>query len=311
MKLPSKIIKKVRDIARLPNDLHEVSRRLDILQKAVGRIELKQQIEANDIQKHEFQVYSQWGEDGIIQFLLRKVKIEREIFVEFGVENYLESNTRFLLQNNNWAGLIIDSTMENIQYIKQDIIYWRHNLKVDCTFIDKDNINYILQKNGITGDIGLLSIDIDGNDYWIWEAINHISPRVVICEYNSLFGPHRKVVIPYNKSFIRHAVHSSGCYYGASIAALTDLAKLKGYSLVGSNSQGVNLFFVRSDLAGSLPTYSPEQAYVKARFRDSRDAEGNLTCLDFEGRLRQILDMPLLDLDMHQIVHVRDLWDTA
>jgi hypothetical protein len=296
----------IRETARF---LKNISYRVDELQKAVGRIELnqKQGENSDEIHKNEFKVYSQWGEDGIIQFLLRKIEIKHKVFIEFGVQNYTESNTRFLLQNNNWFGLVIDGSPENVQYIKNDPIYWRYNLKADCAFINKDNINDILTRNGVFGDVGLLSIDIDGNDYWIWEAIDCISPRIIICEYNSLFGCQKKVTIPYESSFVRSKAHFSCLYYGASIAALGHLAKVKGYSLSGSNSAGNNLFFVRNDLVGNLPIYSPEQAYVKAQFRESRDTNGNLTFFDFDQRLNQISEMPLYDLDLGCTIKVRDL----
>ncbi|MFM6025585.1 MAG: hypothetical protein ACKPER_22095, partial [Dolichospermum sp.] len=125
----------------------------------------------NSIFDNEFRAFSQWGEAGIIQFLIRNVHISRKIFVEFGVQNYTESNTRFLLINNNWSGLVIDGGLEEITYIKNDPIYWQYNLKAINSFITKDNINQILSDNGIQGEIGLLSVDIDGNDYWVWQAI--------------------------------------------------------------------------------------------------------------------------------------------
>ncbi|MFM6343717.1 MAG: hypothetical protein ACKPFK_01030, partial [Dolichospermum sp.] len=106
----------------------------------------------------EFRAFSQWGEDGIIQFLIRNVPINRKIFVEFGVQNYTESNTRFLLINNNWSGLVIDGGSEEIYYIKNDPIYWQYNLKAVNSFITKDNINQIISDNGIQGEIGLLSV---------------------------------------------------------------------------------------------------------------------------------------------------------
>jgi len=304
-----KIINKFYQLIKLPNEVKELQRRMDILQRAIGRIELRQTVQNSSIhvRDHEFQVYSQWGEDGIAQYILRSIPIENEIFVEFGVEDYREANTRFLLQQNNWNGLVIDGSPKFTRLIQQDDIHWRHNLKVVCQFIKQDNINDIITKSGISGDIGLLSIDIDGNDYWIWDAITCISPRIVICEYNSLFGYQRKVTIPYNEGFVRHSVHHSGCYYGASIAALVHLAKLKGYTLVGSNSNGINLFFVRHDVIGQLTEWTVEQAYVKARFRDSRDMEGKLTYLEFESRLKQIQDLPVYDIDLGKLILVKDL----
>ncbi len=295
-------------IKALIHDIEEAALRIQELQKAVGRVELRQlQLTSDRLQDYEFKAFSQWGEDGIIQFLIRRVKIDRKIFVEFGVENYLESNTRFLLQNDRWSGLVIDGSPDNIRYIKQDPIYWGYNLKADCAFVNRDNINELLISNGISGDIGLLSIDIDGVDYWVWEVINCITPRIVICEYNSFFGCDRKVTIPYDKEFSRRTAHFSNTYWGASIAALAHLASLKGYALVGSNSAGNNVFFVRNDVVGDLRVYSPVEAYIRAQFRDSRDQHGNLTFLDFDHYLDPVGDMPLYDLHIQRMIKVRDL----
>ena len=297
--------------------IKEIRSDLIKIRESLGRIESRQNWNVhhglfdssyqNNFQYNEFRAFSQWGEDGIIQSLVNSIKIENKVFVEFGVQNYTESNTRFLLCNNNWSGLVIDSSLDNVRYIKQDQIYWKYNLKAECAFIDKDNINKLLVDNGVTGDIGLLSVDIDGNDYWVWEAIDCINPRIVICEYNSLFGNRRKVTIPYDKSFSRDKAHFSYLYYGASIAALNHLAETKDYVLLGSNSAGNNLFFLRKDLVGDRSICSPESAYRKSQFRESRDISGNLSYLDFDARLEQISEMPLYDLELGALIQVKDL----
>lgn len=277
------------------------------IQEALGRIEQRQLVQCTDYRQAEFRVFSQWGEDGIIQYVLHHVSIDRPIFVEFGVENYTESNTRFLLTNNQWAGLVIDGSAENIDYIRRDQIYWASNLKAEHSFITKENINELLSKNGIAGDIGLLSVDIDGNDYWVWQAINTISPRIVICEYNSHFGPTAEVTTPYDVAFTRDAAHFSKIYYGASISALTSLASSKGYSLVASNSVGNNVFFVRNDLVGKLPLISPTQAYRHSQFREYHDETGKLTYDDFDARISKIGHLPLLDLKTNTLKKISDI----
>jgi hypothetical protein len=298
----NKIIQQFKIVKRL-------YQKIDDIQKAVARIEKRQLNQNNSvfITAHEFKAFSQWGEDGIIQFLIDRIEIPNKIFVEFGVENYTEANTRFLLQNNNWSGLVIDGSEENISYIKNDPIYWRYNLKAECAFIDCDNINQLISANGISGDIGLLSIDIDGNDYWVWEVIDCVQPRIVICEYNSIFGPQAQVTIPYDRNFTREKAHHSCLFYGASIAALTKLAKKKEYSLVGSNSAGNNVFFVRNDLVADIKIYQAEEAYVKAQFRESKDIKGNLTFLDFEQRLELIRDLEVFDLKTGNNIQIREI----
>jgi hypothetical protein len=251
----------------------------------------------------------------ILRFYKRHAALPNKIYkiqealgrIEFGVENYTEANTRFLLTNNQWAGLVMDGSAENIDYIKRDAIYWATNLKAEHAFITKANINDLLAKNGIAGDIGLLSVDIDGNDYWIWQAIEGISPRIVICEYNSQFGPTAEVTVPYDEAFVRDTAHFSKIYYGASISALCSLAASKGYSLVASNAAGNNVFFVRTDLLGRLPVLPAAQAYRRAQFREYHGEDGRLTYDDFETRLRKISHMPLWDLTTNGLRKISEI----
>ena len=279
-----------------PSEIREALHRV---QEALGRIENRQLMNSrhDSIREYEFRVYSQWGEDGIIQFLIRNTDISRKIFVEFGVENYVESNTRFLLVNNNWSGLAIDSNEKNIRYIKEDPICWKYNLKAVCEFVRRENINEILTGNGINGDIGLLSIDVDGNDYWIWDAIDTVTPAIVVIEYNHRFGSKRAVTIPYDKKFIREKAHPSNIYYGASLPALCLLGNRKGYAFVGCNTGGNNAFFVRKDVRpDSIKEVTAEEGFVAGQFRESRDKNGQLLYLS-EKEEQEILSLlPLVEV---------------
>ena len=270
--------------------------KINNIQEALGRIETRQNEREStlNIDEQEFRVFSQWGEDGIIQFLVKNIEIKNQIFVEFGVESYLESNTRFLLVNNNWSGLVIDGSPDNIAYIKSDPIYWRYTLKAVCEFITKDNINGLLKKNGIVGDIGVLSIDIDGNDYWVWEAVNIVNPAIVIVEYNARFGSKLSVTVPYDPSFVRSEKHHSMIYFGASLQALCNLGAKKGYSFVGCCSAGVNGFFVRKDLmVDKIKEVTVAEGFVKNKFRESRDEGGQMIYLTPEEEQKLIMSMPL------------------
>ena len=168
--------------------------RLDAIQEALGRIEshLYTLQGDDDPRNHEFKVYSQWGEDGIIDHLVSRASIENRTFVEFGVENYTEANTVFLLKHRNWRGLVIDGSQDHVESIRRGQVLWRHDLFAECAFITTENINDLIRKNDFNGDLGLSSVDIDGNDYWVWDAITCVSPRIVVSEYNSLFGPHAR-----------------------------------------------------------------------------------------------------------------------
>jgi hypothetical protein len=266
------------------------------IQEALGRIEARQVLLANMHDPiNEFRVFSQWGEDGIIQYLVRYLKIENKYFIEFGVENYEQSNTRFLLTNNYWSGMVIDGSAKNIDFIKKDQIYWASNLNAVNAFIDCNNINSIFLENKVPTKVGILSIDIDGNDYWIWEAINTIDPIIVICEYNSLFGPRAKVTIPYKSDFIRGRRYPFS-YYGASIAAFNYLAEKKGYSLVASNGAGNNVFFVKNEYLNGMNVISCEEAYRKACFRESKDENGSLNFLSHDELVKTIGEMIVVDV---------------
>jgi hypothetical protein len=291
MQLLRKITERIKRHYLIPS-------RLDHIQEALGRIEsrLNQEYASSNPRDFEFKVYSQWGEDGIIDYLTTRIDIPKKIFVEFGVETYSEANTLFLLKHRQWRGLIIDGSTENISTVQGGHVFWRYDLMVDCSFITRDNINEILSRNGIQGDIGLLSIDIDGNDYWVWESISGISPRLIIAEYNSLFGATAAISTPYKSDFLRAAEHASKMYYGASIAALTNLARSRGYSLVAGNSAGNNVFFVRNDCLGSMQAQEPSQAYVQSAFREARSPAGAVELLSFAERQRAIAHLPVVDV---------------
>ncbi len=257
----------------------------------------------------EFKVFSQWGEDGIIQYLTGKVPIPNEVFVEFGVESYRESNTRFLLQNDNWRGLILDGGTEHQRFTARRGLIWRHDLTVVSAFVTRENINRLITEHGVRGDIGLLSVDIDGNDYWVLEAIDAVSPRILVVEYNAVFGAERRVTVPYRPDFVRTSAHFSNLYYGASLPALAELAERKGYDLVGCNRAGNNAFFVRRDVRGELRPLRAEEAYVEARFSEARAADGSLSLVRGRAdKLAVIAGLPLVDLDQGVERPIADLF---
>jgi hypothetical protein len=300
-------------VARLRHFMVEAlhSRQTDLLM-LLGKLNIeriKDLREVSSLREVEFKVFSQWGEDGIIQYLTWKLPIPNKTFVEFGVETYVESNTRFLLMNDNWRGLVMDGSQRNVDAIRMDPIYWRHDLTAVASFITRDNINQLISSYVDDDDIGLLSVDIDGNDYWVWKEITAVNPRIVICEYNSVFGAERAVTIPYQEDFHRTRAHYSNLYWGASLAALCKLAEEKNYQFVGSNSAGNNAFFVRKDLSSDLPNLSPKEGYVQSQFREARDERGRLTYLAGQDRLREIRDMSVCDFDSGKIVSIKDLYD--
>jgi hypothetical protein len=255
------------------------------------------------LQDVEFSFSSQWGQDGIVDWLIERASIPAALhsFVEFGVESYRVSNTRFLLQNRNWRGLIMDSGSEALPSVKADGLYWKHDLTVKQAFITRENINDLMTSAGFSGEIGLLSIDVDGNDYWVWEAITAVNPVICICEYNAVFGDVHPVSIPYDSRFSRVQAHFSHLYFGASIAALRSLAARKGYRFVGTNLAANDAFFVREDYAQRFVDRSLRDIQaLPSRFRESRDREGHLNYIDGLDRLEAIASMPVVNTETSQ-----------
>lgn len=234
-----------------------------------------------NLDKYSFSIFSQFNEDGIIQFLISNLDIKNHSFIEIGVENYEEANTRFLLENNCWQGTIIDSSSENVSYIKKQNYYWRYNLKVKDAFVTKENINEIIKTDYQYQNVGLLSIDIDGNDYWIWDSINNIKPDILVIEYNSLFGPDESLSLKYDKNFIRPQMGIFRCLYGASLQALTKLSIKKGYSLVAVNSNGNNAFFVKNELLNDkIYKRDVKQCYKKNTFKEYINSKNEIGLLN-------------------------------
>ena len=216
------------------------------------------------LEYYGFKVYSQNDEDGIIEEIFNRIGTTNRVFIEFGVENGLECNSHYLLFKG-WRGLWIDGgNGEEIQEKFAPVIA-NGQLKFLQTFITRENINELFIAGGVTGEIDLLSIDVDGNDYHIWEAINVVKPRVVIIEYNAKFPPNCDWKMAYNKN---HIWDGSDCH-GASLKALELLGRKLGYQLVGTNFTGVNAFFVRQDLAQNLfiEPATAENLYNPARFK--------------------------------------------
>ena len=150
-------------------------------------------------------------------------------------------------------------------------------------------------------EIGLLHIDIDGNDYWVWEALGAIEPAIAIVEYNSVFGPERAITVPYQPDFDRTRAHPSNLYFGASLAALRGLAERKGYVFIGCNSAGNNAYFVRREYAGQLSELVSSAHYVESAFRESRDEGGKLTYLGGATRLELIRGLPVVNVATMQV----------
>lgn len=194
-------------------------------------------------------IFSQFEEDGLLIYLDAVLELENKIFVDVGSANGINSNCANLALNMGWHGLFIDG---NSISIAQGRKYYESHPDTMLfppvfveAFITRENINDLISNAGFSGPIGIMSIDIDGNDYWVWEALNIVDPAVVVIETNILFGM-RNIVVPYDPKHIYPGKHPD--YFSASPFAMVKLAHRKGYRLVGANRYGFNLIFVKRGL---------------------------------------------------------------
>lgn len=196
--------------------------------------------------RHGYKVYSQNEEDGIIAEILSRLGPVPQTFVEFGVETGLECNTLCLLMSG-WKGLWLEGSDKYVEAIRRGYAerIAAQQLTVSHSFITTQNINALIEAGGYKGELGLISIDIDGNDIWVWEALSVVSPAIVVIEYNSTWAPPLNIAQPNDPALYWQGTN----YFGASLEAMTRMGTKKGYQLVGCNYSGSNAFFVRKDLA--------------------------------------------------------------
>lgn len=242
-----------------------------------------------------FPMYAQNEEDGLTLAVLRETGMETHRFVEIGCgEN--GGNSGFLARELGFSGLMIDGSRDRIEQARRR--FPAHRVAVVEAFVSRENINGLIGEHGLEGEIDFLSIDIDGNDLWIWSAIHICNPRVVVVEYNSLFGSDRAVTVPYDPAFARRELEPRravrGQLFGASLRAACLLAQRRGYRLVVVEPRGTNAYFMRSDLAPSVPALEPQEAFrVLDKHRQLTEGGFDLWRVVAEH------DIPLVDLDAH------------
>ena len=229
------------------------------------------------LEHYAFKIFSQNGEDGMLQEILRRIGTTNKRFVEFGVQDGLECNTHFLL-HSGWDGLWIEGNEAAAAKIRQVFAgpLGNGSLKLEHRFVTAENINAIISGAQFTGEIDLLSVDMDGNDYHVCRAIESIMPRIIVVEYNASFPPPIKWIKPYEPAY----VWDGSTYFGASLAAYTAMLAERGFTLVGTDLCGVNAFFVKSGLiedrfaeAGDVAAlYNPPRYFLGAGYPSGHPA---------------------------------------
>ncbi len=259
------------------NELHALKQRVSAIEERIAFLQRNWNVSAHPalaktldqrtaFRLHESKTFSQNGEDGILLHIFETIGTQDRRFFEIGVQDGRECNSANLSLEFGWGGVLVEGDSGYSQKAAQ--YYDRHpharpgQVKVLNRFVSAENINAVVAEGGLTGEIDLVSIDVDGIDLWLWKALDRVKPRVVVMEYNAYYSWDKAITVKYEPDFSRYAKHPSGYYFGASLAALKKLGETKGYALVACDSKGVNAFFVRKDLAqGKFRDLPPEEAY--------------------------------------------------
>ena len=267
----------------------------------------------SNLNEVDFKVFSQNGEDGIIDYLLFSLQIEKPKFIEIGVGDYYESNTRFLFERSSGDGLIID-IIDNLQKrVEKNIRLWRGNLKILNRKIDSENILATLKEFNFFDNIDLFSIDVDGIDYWILEKMPKKFCKLIVAEYNPYFGSNLEISVPNDKNFDRSKYHHSNLCFGASLKSIINLLDRKGFVFLGTNLFKNNAFFVNSDFKDNLfleiPNNNELNSFTNASFRESRDINNKLNFIDPKDILNEIKKCKVVDLSSseNKVKKIEDL----
>lgn len=198
----------------------------------------------------EFRAFSQHGEDGILLYLFALVGATDRRVVEICCGDGVECNAANLVIHHDWRGLLVDGSAAKIafgrSFYSRLLNTLQHPPALVDAWVDAEGVNDLVRGHGVEGEIDLLSLDMDGVDYWVCRALTVVRPRVMVVEFNAALGPDRSLTVPYRRDF-----RARGAHGGASLAAWTGLLRERGYRLIGAEHSGINAFFVRSEAAGA------------------------------------------------------------
>lgn len=253
-----------------------------------------------NLEELDYKIFSQNGEDGILDYLLYKNKIEKPKFIEIGVGDYYESNTRFIFERTSCEGLIIDIIENFKKKVEKNTKVWRGNLSILQKKIDAENFLPTIKEYNFLDNIDLFSLDIDSIDYWILEKLPNKFSKIIVAEYNPYFGSEFNITVPNDPDFNRTNYHYSNLCFGASLKSIVKLLSNKGFIFLGTNLFRNNAFFINEDFKDNLSIEIPDpnnlSKFTNAYFRESRDLNNKLTLISPEKILNKIEDCKVVDL---------------
>ena len=284
--LKTKISKRIREFLRLALTVEPVNQKINIGLLTSHAMSARKH-SMKDLWDAEFRVFSQFGEDGIVDLLLDELQISKPRIMEIGAGDFSECNSRFALHKRNCSAYLVDMREDLQRGLQESEIRWKASVAVEIAKIDEKNIKDIESRaSKFLKYIDVISLDIDGIDFWIAQHINWNGIKIAIVEYNPVFGAKLSVSIPKDTFSSRFEYHYSGLVYGASLLAWIEFFASKDMRFVGTNRAGNNAFFVPSSLADNLPFRLPDisqlDAYVDWQIRDSRNQDQTLSSLSLE-----------------------------
>ena len=282
---------------------------LGMVQISVNRNKYEQ---VKDLTETEVKIFSQNGEDGIIDYLIDRLNLEDKNFVEIGVGNYRESNTRFLYNRYHSKGLIIDYIDDMEKKVKPFVNLWKGDLRICNKKIDSENILKLLD-GSCDYEVDLFSMDIDSIDYWIIKRLKNNISKIFVAEYNPVFGAELEITVPNISGFERGSYHYSNLCYGMSLKALINLMDQKGYYFIGANLQKINAFFILKEF--KKESFFPNieirnlDNYTNSNIRDSRDKNKNLNYLSGDKKIQEIKECEVINLkdNKNKLVKLKNL----
>jgi len=291
---------------------YKIKSLLNFNKRQLGEVQIelakKNYNKIDNIRDAEIKIFSQFGEDGIINFLLHKLGLNEKIkFVEIGTGDYEEANTRFLCESRICEGLLIDK-IDDLKFIKKRDFYWKNDLYFYQKMINSKNISSVIKDFGFESNCNLLSLDIDGNDYWVLKNINLETTDMVIVEYNPLFGSNLSITIPEDDNFDRNK--NNKLFYGASLRAMIDLLDQKNFFFIGANKACNNGFFINNKYKSN---FSDIKIYNLKKYTDFtfRELKKNSVKENAISYLVNLIDhFEIYNLKSKKIIKIKEIKET-
>jgi hypothetical protein len=297
---------------RLKRSLDARTDALAVVAAQAGTMAIDRMNAVTDLRQVELRVFSQWGEDGILWFLCNRLGIWKPTIFELGVGDFSECNGRFLAEARNASIFAVDADprLAESQVVRR--LGPRCGVFGHTAWVSTANIGHLQEMSAnYIGQPDIVSIDLDGQDYWILEQMDLTGVSVVVCEYNAIFGPRSTVSVEHVEGFVRASEGFARLLYGASLQAFNFLLTGRGFRLVGTNSAGNNAFWVRETALEHFDDLDLRQLpwpnSFDYRVREVHDPSRKPSLISGTDALRALGDAVLVNVVTGNTVAIRDL----